>query len=104
MTIEVPKTNGASTPPMAPAGPVEKLWEHPNPESTEMYRFKAHVSRKHNVELNDYHGLWQWSVDNIPEFWGEVWDYTGVRASKPYTTVRCSPATSISPGSAQCSR
>jgi acetoacetyl-CoA synthetase len=22
----------------------------------------------------DYHELWQWSVDNLDEFWAAVWD------------------------------
>lgn len=68
-----------------------KIWEHPNPESTEMYRFKERVSKKYNVKADTYHDLWDWSIKNIAEFWGEVWDYTGVKASKPYKTVRPVP-------------
>ncbi|MFF2549557.1 acetoacetate--CoA ligase [Nocardia sp. NPDC058058] len=27
------------------------------------------------VAAADYRALWQWSVDNIPGFWGALWDY-----------------------------
>jgi hypothetical protein len=29
-----------------------KLWEHPNPESTEMYRLMQEINAKHNLQLN----------------------------------------------------
>lgn len=28
-----------------------KLWEHPNPRDTEMYKFMQEVNRKHNLNL-----------------------------------------------------
>jgi acetoacetyl-CoA synthetase len=36
---------------MAPSDIPRKLWEHPNPESTEMYRFMQEVNTQHNLEL-----------------------------------------------------
>ena len=37
--------------------------------------------------VENYEELWQWSVDNIAAFWGEVWSYTGIVASTPYEQV-----------------
>ena len=30
----------------------------------------------------DFQSLWQWSVDNIPEFWNHLWDWHGVIGDK----------------------
>lgn len=40
-----------------------------------------------SFDSDDYESLWQWSVDNIPEFWAAVWEYVGIQASVPYTSV-----------------
>jgi len=37
-----------------------------------------------------YEELWQWSVDELEEFWASVWEFCGVRASKPYERVLAS--------------
>jgi hypothetical protein len=34
-----------------------KLWEHPAPESTEMYRLMQEINAKHNLELKVRQGL-----------------------------------------------
>ena len=31
-----------------------KLWEHPDPTSTQMYQFKQYLSRKTNQSFPDY--------------------------------------------------
>lgn len=31
-----------------------KLWEHPNPESTAMYKFMQLANEKHNLKLKVY--------------------------------------------------
>lgn len=74
----------------AQAAPGHKLWEHPSPEFTALYQFKDHISKKYNVEFGsegDSNSLWQWSVDNISDFWSEVWDYTRIRASRRFDAV-----------------
>jgi hypothetical protein len=52
----------------------KKLWEHPSPQDTEMYKFKAHIAHKYKQEFSGEedvsNSLWKWSVENIPEFWG----------------------------------
>ena len=69
----------------------ELLWTHKAPETTPMWKFLQHVNEKHQLQLKNYHDLYQWSVENIAAFWEDVWHYTGVKASKPYLEVRCSP-------------
>ena len=63
------------------------LWSHKKPESTRIWEFKENVQRKYGLELETYEALWQWSINNLNAFWSEVWHFTGVKASKPYTEV-----------------
>ncbi|KAF2189073.1 acetoacetate-CoA ligase [Zopfia rhizophila CBS 207.26] len=67
-------TNGV---PKAP----KLLWEHPAPKSTPMWAFLKHVNEKYKLQLKSYDELHKWSVDNIADFWGTVWEYVGIRAS-----------------------
>ena len=69
--------------------PVKLLWKHPRPQSTRTDEFKARIERKYAINLPDYESLRQWSLDNLSRFWEEVFDFTKIRASKPYTKVLC---------------
>lgn len=66
----------------------EELWRHSSPKSTRMWKFIEHVNEKYKTKIDSYADLHKWSVENIAAFWGEVWHFTGVRASKPYDQVR----------------
>jgi len=68
-------------------GPAAELWRHPDPTSTHMYKFLESVRDKYNLDISDYPGLYKWSVDNIADFWDQVWHFCGVTASQPYTEV-----------------
>lgn len=71
--------------------PAKELWRHPDPASTPMWKFLQTVNQKHNLHLNGYPDLYKWSVDNVAQFWDEVWQFVGIVSSKPYSSVRCSP-------------
>ncbi len=65
------------------------LWK-PSEErikQTNMIRFMNDVNKKYNAGLSDYPGLYQWSIDHLPEFWQEVWDFTDIIASEPHQSV-----------------
>ncbi|KAI1763075.1 acetoacetate-CoA ligase [Hypoxylon sp. FL1150] len=64
-----------------------ELWRHSNPSSTQMHKFLRHVRSKYDIEAEDYPTLYKWSIENIPEFWEEVWQYCGIKASQPYSYV-----------------
>lgn len=64
---------------------VAPAWS-PEPSSvdrSQIAAFTRQVEQRHHVRIPDYDALWQWSVDNLPEFWNEVWDFFGVRSSAP---------------------
>ncbi|KAK9449366.1 uncharacterized protein V1518DRAFT_373075 [Limtongia smithiae] len=68
------------------AAPVE-LWHNKHPEATSAWEFLQLVTTKYNKQLSTYDDLYKWSIEYIPEFWGEVWSFTHVVAAAPYTSV-----------------
>ncbi|KAF9629263.1 AMP-dependent synthetase/ligase [Lasiodiplodia theobromae] len=73
-------TNGAE-----PAA--KRLWTHHSPQNTPMHAFLQHINKKYHLQLKSYDDLYAWSIENIAAFWGEVWDYVGIKASQPYEEV-----------------
>jgi acetoacetyl-CoA synthetase len=70
----------------------QPLWE-PSEEmrrSTELTRFMDWAGERHGRRFADYSELWQWSVDELEDFWADIWEFCGVRASKPYERVLAS--------------
>jgi acetoacetyl-CoA synthetase len=37
--------------------------------------------------FDSYTALWQWSIDDQDGFWGSLWEYFDIRASRPYAKV-----------------
>ncbi|MGH2912510.1 MAG: acetoacetate--CoA ligase, partial [Solirubrobacteraceae bacterium] len=65
------------------------LWT-PSPERvtrSRMTAFMKWVEERHGRRFEDYRSLWRWSVDELDTFWGDIWEYCGVRASNPYERV-----------------
>jgi acetoacetyl-CoA synthetase len=67
----------------------EPLWEPTaqDRERAEMTRFMHWAGERSGRTFVDYGGLWEWSVSEVEEFWAAVWEYCGVRASRPYERV-----------------
>ena len=55
--------------------------------NSRMSDFMNFVNGKYGYDLKDYFDLYRWSVENIPEFWGAFWEYSGIRFSKDYEEV-----------------
>ncbi|MBU4194838.1 MAG: acetoacetate--CoA ligase, partial [Actinobacteria bacterium] len=65
------------------------LWK-PSEErvkSSNMYRFIQYVNRRFDKDFSDYDELYQWSIDNIPDFWAATWDFVDIKASSGYEEV-----------------
>ncbi|MBF0451585.1 MAG: acetoacetate--CoA ligase [Candidatus Magnetomorum sp.] len=56
-------------------------------KSSNMTDFMQIISKKYTTPLNDYPELYQWSVNHIPEFWEQFWEYATIKYSSPYTHV-----------------
>ena len=52
-----------------------------------MTRFINFVNRKHGLEISSYTQLYDWSIENIPDFWAAMWEFGEIRASSGYNVV-----------------
>ena len=84
-TMEEPSSNNLQE--ATNTATATELWHPPSPEQTQIYSFKQQISQKYKQHLPTYHDLWQWSVDHPAAFWGEVWEFAGVKASRTYSEV-----------------
>jgi len=67
----------------------KKLWG-PSEEqikNSNMHGFMTGVNKKYGTDFAEYNALWDWSVNHIPEFWAEMWDYAGIKASQGFDEV-----------------
>ncbi|KAL7625105.1 hypothetical protein AAE478_004319 [Parahypoxylon ruwenzoriense] len=64
-----------------------KLWEHPNPDKTQMYEFIQRLNQKYNTALNTFQDLHQFSVTKRSDFYAEVFEYSNIIHTGSYTTV-----------------
>ncbi len=65
------------------------LWQPSEAQikASNMYRFMTMINERYGTSFDNYDGLYEWSVDHISEFWKEMWDFAGIKASKPYDRV-----------------
>ena len=56
-------------------------------KNTNMYRFMTLVNEKFSKNFKDYPALWDWSVNNLEDFWGLTWDFIKIKASRKYDKV-----------------
>ncbi|MEK6654915.1 MAG: acetoacetate--CoA ligase, partial [Thermodesulfobacteriota bacterium] len=55
--------------------------------NSNMYRFMLFVNERREQNFTNYDGLYEWSVNNIPAFWADVWDFVGISSSRGYDHV-----------------
>jgi acetoacetyl-CoA synthetase len=65
------------------------LWEPSEEfkENANVSRYMEWLEKEKGLSFDDYGELWEWSVTELEEFWASIWEYSDVRASKPYTRV-----------------
>ncbi len=65
------------------------LWE-PNPEriaKANMTKFMELVNERFGKNFKVYDELYAWSVENVSDFWELMWEFGGIKYSKPYANV-----------------
>ncbi len=45
------------------------------------------LAQNYNLKFQNYHEAWQWSVENIEDFWESIWKYFKVISHSPYQQV-----------------
>jgi len=64
-----------------------KLWEHPDPTSTEMYRLMQEVNKRHHLQLKTYWDFYQYSITKRSQFWDQAFQFLNLIYSGSYDTV-----------------
>jgi acetoacetyl-CoA synthetase len=65
------------------------LWtpSHERIGASRIHDYMQWLKRERGLQFDDYHALWQWSVDHLDDFWESIWRYFDVRSSAPFTQV-----------------
>lgn len=50
-------------------------------------RFIDRLNRTHDLQISNYQQLYQWSVNEISDFWAVMWEFAGIQASRTYDVV-----------------
>src|SRR5947209_319298 len=67
----------------------ELLWT-PSPERAKratLTRYQEWLASERGLRFDDYAGLWQWSVDDLPGFWSSIAEFFEVRFEQPASAV-----------------
>jgi acetoacetyl-CoA synthetase len=56
-------------------------------ERATMTHFMRWAGERHGREFADYDELRRWSLHELETFWADIWEFCGVRASRPYQQV-----------------
>ena len=56
-------------------------------EKANITHFTEMVNRLHQKDFKTYADLYQWSVDAIPDFWADMWDFAGIKSTRRFDTV-----------------
>jgi acetoacetyl-CoA synthetase len=56
-------------------------------QAANITRFIHEINSRHGLDLDSYLGLYHWSIEYIPDFWEDVWDFAEIKASKRFDTV-----------------
>ena len=61
-------------------------------ERSRLHHFMRWLEKERQLSFADYASLWAWSVEDLEQFWGAVWDYFALQSSTPITRVLGSAA------------
>ena len=50
-------------------------------------RFIDSVNGKHDKKLKTFADLYQWSIENTPDFWARMWEFADIKSSRGYDQV-----------------
>ena len=74
---------------------MEKLLWQPSEErkrNANMTEFMNFVNKRYGHDFHTYDELYNWSINNISDFWASLWDFGEIKASKGYEVVVDDPS------------
>jgi acetoacetyl-CoA synthetase len=82
----MPSANDRAT---CSGGEETPLWEPSaeDRERAELTRYMRWAGERRGTPFADYSELYRWSIQEVEDFWASIWEFFGVRASRPYEEV-----------------
>jgi acetoacetyl-CoA synthetase len=67
----------------------ELLWTPPAQLTTDcaMAGYMRWLEAERGLRFDGYRPLWEWSVTELEDFWGSIWEYFGVSSPTPHSAV-----------------
>jgi len=56
--------------------------------TSNLEKFKKIININYHLTLNTYSDIYKWSIENIDNFWKELWSYSKIKYSKNYSKIR----------------
>ena len=56
-------------------------------KAAEVTAYRGWLAETRGLAFADYESLWQWSVDELEDFWQSIWSYFGFTSPTPYARV-----------------
>ncbi len=56
-------------------------------QHSHLQRYFDWMAQNYNLKFQNYREVWQWSVENVADFWESIWKYFEVIAHSPYRQV-----------------
>ena len=63
------------------------LWKPKNVEKTKMMQFLNRINTSYSLDIKSYEDLHRWSIENISDFWKEIWNASDTVHSKSYNDI-----------------
>ena len=65
------------------------LWQPTEKQKNDanLTRYMKWLEAQKGLQFEDYHALWDWSVNETQDFWESLWEYFEIRSHAPYTQV-----------------
>ena len=68
---------------------IKKLWEGSDSfkQNSHLNHYLKWLLKRNQLMFLDYNELWQWSVNNIEDFWKSIWDYFDIYSHASHNTI-----------------
>lgn len=65
------------------------LWEPSDEQKqqTALFNYMNWLKTTKQLNFDTYNQLWEWSVNEIEDFWESLWEYFDIQSEQPYKTV-----------------
>ncbi|RYU96405.1 acetoacetate--CoA ligase [Emticicia agri] len=64
-------------------------------EQSNLKKYESWLEIHKNLSFKDYEALWQWSVNNIAEFWESIYEFFEIKSHTNYQSVLSQPTTGM---------